>query len=196
MKSFFKNHSYDMVKMFLNQFATAIFGFVLALSASYAKSAVLRNVTSAAAVLFYLFLLYTMTWEIGYKERTAVQSGSKSFRWFTGGLISLCANSINFLLAIFIMLAQVLPTSALGGLGGVSAFIALLIEGQYLGLLVNPVFGAALNSYWLTFFVIPLPAIITCTIAYNTGFHDLRLTSWFHPVSPELEAAKKEQRKR
>ena len=196
MKFIFKDHSYDMVKMFLNQFATAMFGFVLALSASYVKSVVLRNVTSAAAVLFYMFLLYTMTWEIGYKDRTAVRVGTKPFHWFKGGLISLCANSVNFLLAIFIMLAQVLPTPVFGGIGGVSAFIALLIEGQYTGLLVNHLFGAALNSYWLTFFIIPLPAIITCTIAYNTGFHDLRLTSWFHPVSPELEAAKKEQKKR
>ena len=67
MKAFFKERSYDMVKMFLNQFATAIFGVVLAIAAGMAGNVVLRNVTSAFAVLFYLFLLYTMTWEPAFR---------------------------------------------------------------------------------------------------------------------------------
>ena len=38
MKQFFKEHSYNMVKMFLNQFATSIFGLVLAYLLNLKKS--------------------------------------------------------------------------------------------------------------------------------------------------------------
>ena len=55
MKAFFKNYSYDMLKMFLNQFGTAIFGISLAFAAKYAQSPVLLNATSVGAILFYLF---------------------------------------------------------------------------------------------------------------------------------------------
>ena len=59
MKNLFRDHSYNMVKMFLNQFATAIFGFSLALAAGKAQNPTLRNVTSIGAILFYLFLLFS-----------------------------------------------------------------------------------------------------------------------------------------
>ena len=77
MKGFLQKHSYSMVKMFLNQFATAIFGFVLALAVSYANNTGLRNVTSICAVVFYLFLLYTITWDIGFADRVSVMSGKQ-----------------------------------------------------------------------------------------------------------------------
>ena len=57
-KELFKTRSYEMVRMFLNQFATAIFGLVLALAAGRAERVALRNVTSACAIVFYLFLLF------------------------------------------------------------------------------------------------------------------------------------------
>ena len=99
MKNLFRDHSYDMVKMFLNQFATAIFGFSLVLATEKAQNTVLRNITSVAAILFYLFLLYTMTWELGFRDRVGVLHGTKPNRPWKGALISLFANSINFLLA-------------------------------------------------------------------------------------------------
>ena len=108
MKELFKTRSYEMVRMFLNQFATAIFGLVLALAAGRAESVALRNVTSACAIVFYLFLLYTMTWELGFADRAAVESGRKPAKPWTGVLLSVCANFINWLLAICIMLGNFL----------------------------------------------------------------------------------------
>ena len=51
MKSFFKERSYDMVKMFLNQFATAIFGFVLLLC---------YNGTRGKQNKYFFYLFYPM----------------------------------------------------------------------------------------------------------------------------------------
>lgn len=169
-----------MVKMFLNQFASAVFGFTLVLAAGKAQNPTLRNVTSVCAIIFYLFLLYTMTWEIGYRDKVSVETGRKKGSAFTGALISLCANSINFILAIFIMLANLLPESAISNIGGVCASIAVLIEGMYTGLLANHVAGAALNSYWFVYFLLPIPAILVCGISYNLGLHDVKFTSFFN----------------
>ena len=57
MKSFLKNRSYDMVKMFLNQFAVALFGLSLAVATGLAKRPALRNATYCGQRLWYDFSL-------------------------------------------------------------------------------------------------------------------------------------------
>jgi len=198
MKKFLQDHSYDMVKMFLNQFATAVFGFALVLAASKAQNATLRNVTSIAAILFYLFLLYTMTWEIGFADKVSVESGKKKAMPAKGALISLCANSVNFLLAIFVMLAALLPKSFISNIGGVSAPAALLIEGMYTGLLSHPVGGMPLNNYWFVWFIVPIPAILVSSLAYWLGLRDVKGTSLFnkhdYPASDREPKRKRDER--
>ena len=147
-----------MMKMFLNQFATAIFGVVLAIAAGKAENAVLRNITSAFAILFYLFLLYTMTWELGFKDKAAVDNRRKERAPLTGLWLSLCANTINFFFAIFIALASFFNLEALNNFGAFCSAAALLLEGMFTGLLANPVGGAPLNSYWWIYFLLPIRA--------------------------------------
>ena len=197
MKKFLKDHSYDMVKMFLNQFATAIFGFVLVMASSYAKNETLRNVTSAGAILFYLFLLYTNAWGIGYKDKVAVETGTQKKNAMTGVLISLCANSFNFIFAIFIALATFFDGSVIDSIGGVASFLALFLEGMYTGILANYVGGVVLNSCWFMYFLIPLPAIIVSGVAYLLGLHDVKWSSFFNrqelPLS-DRDVKQKEKR--
>lgn len=196
MKQFFSNHSYNMVKMFLNQFAIAVFGFVLVLAAGKAENVTLRNVTSVLSVLFYLFLLYTMAWEIGYRDKVSVETGRKKRNPFTGALISLCANIPNFVFAIFIALATFFNVPVLSNIGGVCSSLAIFLEGMYTGLLVNPVGGAPLNSYWFVYFLLPLPAILTCGIAYQMGIHDIKFTSLFNQPYPESDRDPNEKKYR
>jgi len=196
MKQFFSKHSYDMVKMFLNQFATAIFGFALVLAAGAAKNVVLRNVTSVGAILFYMFLLYTMTWEIGYRDKVPSESGRIKKNRLRGTLISLCANIPNFVFALFIMLASLLDVSFISMIGGACSFLALTLEGMYTGLLANHVAGAALNSYWFVYFLLPLPAVLISTVAYNMGLNDIKFTKIFDPITPESDRDPSERKKR
>ena len=197
MKQFFSIHSYNMVKMFLNQVAIALLGCTLVLASGQAENVALRNTTSVFSILFYLFLLYVMTWEIGFRDKVSVETGRKKKNIFTGALISLCANSINFVLAIFIMLASVFDLSVLSSIGGVCATIAVIIEGMYTGILANHVAGAALNSYWFVYFLLPIPAILTCGVAYQMGIHDIKFTSIFNQEYPasDREPSKKGNRK-
>ncbi len=180
MKEFLKDHSYDMVKMFLNQFATAIFGFSLVMAAGQADSAVLRNVTSVFSVIFYLFLIYITAWDIGYRDKVSVDCGKKKRTPWKGVRISLCANLLNFLLAIFIALAAFLEAEAIDSIGAVATFVTVFLEGMYTGLLANSVGGVVLNSVWAIYFLLPIPAIAVSGIAYQLGVHDVKFTSVFN----------------
>ncbi len=180
MKSFFKNHSHDIVTMFLNQLVISMFGFSLVLASMKIDNDALRNVTSIFAILFYLVLLYIKAWDIGYKDKISVEQGKKANIPLRGALISLCANAINFLLAIFILLRAVLPTvSVFDSLGGISQAISMFAHGMYAGILVNPVGGVPLNSYWFAYFLTPIPAILVCGLAYYFGLHDVKHTAFF-----------------
>ncbi|MBQ9760113.1 MAG: hypothetical protein IJW16_02060 [Clostridia bacterium] len=194
MKSLFQNHSYNMVKMFLNQFATAIFGFSLALAAGKAENPTLRNVTSICAILFYLFLLYTMTWEIGFRERVSVLHGKIKNQPYKGALISLIANLPNLIFAIFIMLGMLVQNSFCGALGAFGKTAALLLEGMYTGILAHPVNGTPLNQYWFMYFIILIPAILVCGIAYFLGLKDIKFTALFNQEYPESDREPKQKK--
>ena len=53
-------------------------------------------------------------------------------------------------------------------------------QGMYAGILVNPVGGAPLNSYWFSYFLTPVPAILISGLAYYFGVHDVKYTGFFH----------------
>ena len=187
MKEFLKSRSYDMVKMFLNQFAVAIFGVGLAFAAGKAGNPVLRNVSSVFSILFYLFLLYVMTWEIGFHDKTGVDLGKKKREPLTGLWLSLCANAPNFLFAILISLAAWFNVPLFSKLGAFATGAAVLLEGMYTGLLANHVGGDPLNSYWWIYFLIPIPAMITCMVSYCLGLKDKKFTRLFDVPYPESD---------
>jgi hypothetical protein len=180
MKNFLKNHSHDMVTMLLNQIAISIFGFSLVLAAMKINNDILRNVTSIFSILFYLFLLYIKAWDIGYNDKISVEQGKKENKPLRGALISLCANAINYILAVFVMLRALLPNvSFITSIGDVCQALCVFGQGMYTGLLVNQVGGAPLNSYWFVFFLTPIPAIAVSGLAYYFGLHDVKHTAFF-----------------
>ena len=65
--TFFKDNSYNIVKMYLYQFGMTFFGMITSL-ASHNNAGLFLTVSIYASV-FYLGLLYVMTWDLGAKER-------------------------------------------------------------------------------------------------------------------------------
>lgn len=181
MKGFLKKHSYDMVTMLLNQLVLSMFGFSLVLAAMKIDNDVLRNVTSIFSILFYLLLLYMKAWDIGFRDKASVEQGKKANTPFLGALISLGANAINYVFALFVMLRALLPGAEfISSIGDVCQAISVFINGMYSGLLANQVGGMALNTYWFVFFLTPIPAILVCGLAYYFGLHDVKYTGFFH----------------
>lgn len=201
MGEVWKKHSYDIVKMFVNQIAIAVFGFGLAIATGVAGNKTLQIVSSVGAIIFYLFLIYALCWEIGAKDGVSIKCGKMKRNIFKGLYMSLFANIPNAILAILCLLGTVAP-SVFGGVGGVSATIALVGEGMYTGVLSLHVAGNPLNSYAWAYFVIMLPALITSFVAYLLGSYDIHLTNILIVKNPELarskqiEKAQEKERKR
>ncbi len=189
MKSFFGQYSYSMIKMFINQFAISIFGSVLSLATSAAENRTLSMVVSIFAITFYLFLIYTMTWEIGAKDRISVDVGKKPYRPHTGFLISLAANIPNFLIAlIYSCVYSTMGTVNLSGsIASIVMTVAMFLEGMYCGLALEIILPGGFNlwHYWWTFFLIIIPALVTSWIAYFTGFKNFRILAQFFNKRPE-----------
>jgi hypothetical protein len=135
-----------------------------------------------------------MTWEIGYKDKISVENGTQKRNIWKGALISLGANIPNFIFAIFIMLASLFHVDILSTLGGIFSSAALILEGMFTGILANQVNGIVLNSLWWIYFLLPVPAIIICGIAYNMGINDISFTGIFDPIIPESDRDPKKKR--
>lgn len=194
MKKFFHDYSYNITKMFVNQFAISIFGFSLTLTTTqiYVNKNtsngldIFTLLVSIFAVMFYLFLIYTLSWEIGAKDKISVDSGKKPYRPHLGLILSLVANIPNLLLAILFAIGRIFNSSSMMF---VVRFIATLIQGMYFGIITAisiPVRGSyvQLNSLWPTFFLLTVPAMLTSWLAYFLGHKELKLfTTIFNKAS-------------
>lgn len=175
--------------MFVNQLGMTIFG--LALSASTGQNNTLFLISSIFAILFYLTLLYTMTWDIGFEEKTRISGNRLQYKPMKGFFISLCANILNLLLGILITVgfyaATSYTTNSAGfispsapeffvNLYGIAKGIAILLEGMYAGV-INLLFK---NSPWI-YIVITLPSMLVCTVAYIMGVKGKHFTKLLGP---------------
>ncbi len=199
MKKFFHDYSYSVIKMLVNQIAIAIFGTSLAFATTHAHLDssgfdTFTLIVSIFAILFYLFLIYTLTWEIGAKDRISVDVGKKPYRPHLGLLLSFLANIPNLIFAALYFIASVFN---LGELMFFVSLIATLLQGMYFGTMITlklP-FGAggtyvALNTLWPTFFIIIIPALLTCWLAYYLGHKNFKISSLFVPEKKNEDAPK------
>ena len=188
MKDFFKKYSYTIVKLFVNQFAIALFGLGMAFASGYGDHNKLKIATGIGAIVFYLFLLYAHMWEVGAKDGITAEAKGTSRGLWRGFAIGLLANAINLLLALLILPGAFAPMgSALKGVSSVFSIVALLLEGMYIAILSLPLGGLALNAYAWVYFVIPLPAILVSGLAYIIGSYNLHATNILIPKNKDVK---------
>lgn len=181
MKKFFVNYSFYSVKMFLCQFAISLFGLTLSGVFSRAESTTGQLVSSICAVVFYLFLIYYMTWELGYSDKLAEGHGHIVTHPLTGLFTSMLANSINLIFAVLISLGI-----------GAGAF-CIIIEGMYAGIIIT-VAGGGVAPAWL-YYAIIVPSLIISTLSYYLGLHDICFTPLFRAKCPERPDKKEKKKK-
>ena len=174
MITFLKKRSYDIVVMYITQIAISIFGLALAFAVPAGQST-LNVAASVLAIIFYLFLIYMKTWELGYKDSNAFAREGNKLSRLEGLYMGLTASAVNLVLALLISLGWLIENSVIDSIAGVAVTISLLSEGLYTGLLSTTVNGVALNSIGIMYFIITLPLIATSTLAYLAGSHDFRI---------------------
>lgn len=188
MKAFFSKYGYTTVKLFLNQFAIALFGLALALASGYSGNTKLQIITSIFAIVFYLFLEYAVMWEVGAKDGISALARKEPRRLWRGLVISLCANVINLVLAFLILPGAFLQNGvAMKGVSSAASVVALLLEGMYMGVLAVPFRGVPLNNYAWVYFAIIVPAILVSAGAYVLGQYNLHFTNILIPKNKDVK---------
>ena len=188
MKKFWSEYSYNIVKMFINQIAIAVFGLILWYTTTLAEADAMVKWSSAFSIIFYLFLIYTITWEVGFKDRARHKGGRKAYVPLRGLYMSLLANSINLLLALIIAAGWVLASPEVGlGIGwadGMQAFaglIAKFLQGMYMGFINKTDVITPVPVY----FLITLPSMAVAAVSYILGCKDAKIGSLFGLIKPD-----------
>lgn len=191
MINFLKGYSYDIFKMFVNQLGMTMFGLVLSMATS--RNDPLFIISSVFSIIFYMVLLYAMTWDIGYAEKIRIEGKRMKYHPEKGFILSLCANALNLLLGIIITVSYYCATvhipvaegsvimvpgapESVVNIYGIARSVATLLQGMYGGI-INCLF---VNQPWI-FIVIVLPAVLTCGFAYIMGVKGKRITKMVGP---------------
>ena len=179
--------------MFVNQLGMTIFGLVISMAVSGLGSADGKSfqhpVAIAAclfAILFYLFLLYTMTWEIGYAEKVRIDGKRLHYIPLKGFYMSLVANIPNLILGTLAIigyygaseyqnLAPVAPEWSVN-LFGICQALSKFLQSMYF------YFFSYTNEFPFLMLLITLPAMITCLIAYILGVKGRQLFRFLGPT--------------
>ena len=182
MKDFFEKHSYNAVKLLLNQIVIGIFfGFGLFIVGISLENPTFKIAASVLSITFYLFLEFTVAYKLGTDDRVSVELGKTKPDYLLPVKLWLLANSINLLLAVFIALAQIFSNVGFfGAVGGVCVTIAMIIEGMYVGILL-------LVPHWTMYFVITLPALVVVFLSYVVGLKSKKIAKMFEFQYPESD---------
>lgn len=191
MKDFFERHSYNAVKLLLNQIVIGIFfgvGFLFV--ANKMESPAFKIAASVISIIFYLFLEFTVAYKLGADDRVSVDLGKTKPDYLLPVKLWLLANSINLLLAVFIALGQIFSSVGFfGSIGGVCVTIAMIIEGMYVGLLL-------LLPHWSMYFLITLPALAVIFISYVVGLKSKKIAKMFEFQYPESDRPEQKPKKK
>ncbi len=187
---FIKENSYDIVRLIINQVGIMIFSLVLYTSVGTFDDAIrdpLKIIVSVFSTLFYLSLIYNVTWEYGSKDKIRVDSGKIADCKYKGLFMGLLANIGNFVLGILCVLfcGLFMLTGANGLNVAFSVFniITRFVEAMYLGM-VQGIFsflpeGSSmsflLQSVGLTVF--PVLSVSVAHFGYLLGYKDKRIFS-------------------
>lgn len=179
--TFFKENSYNIVRMLLYQFGMTVFGLIVTMAAT--KNDVLMLCVSIYASCMYLGLLYLATWDSGAKDRIRADAGRIKPDKLAGLKMSLFANIPNFLLVVFLLIGflfgAVFGTHGWAqGMFVIAHLIGVGIQAMYTGI-VNALIPASSNAlsgfYLLAYTITPLLSLFACWFGYVMGWHERRL---------------------
>ncbi len=189
----FKENSYDIIRLYVNQLGIMIFSMLLYTAVgsfeNQTLSTVMSIIVSVFSICFHASLIYYVVWEIGAKDKIKIDGGRMTPCNVKGMLMGVFANIPNFVLST-ITLAFSIISLASGNAVSNSVFLIFNLitrfhESMYLGLITNliPSFGG--DNGLMTEFVIesalfvimPVISILVTHLAYSLGRRDKKLFS-------------------
>ena len=186
---FFKENTYDIIRLFVNQIGITIFSFFLYTAVGAIQDDALtlkvQVVVSVFAILFYFSLLYTAAWDYGAKDKIRVDAGRATLNKFRGALMGFFANLLNFILSGITIIFMAFCVFEAGEWAQAPAaifdMITRFVESMYLGLLQG-VFVAFKDNLYLYhfmqaigFFIMPVLSILSVHFGYSMGLKEKKI---------------------
>ena len=186
---FFKENSYDIVRLFINQIGITIFSMILYTAVGMVNiesgtKISIKVILSIFSILFYFALLYTVAWDWGAKDKIRIDGGRMEPIKMKGARMSIFANIPNFVLSFVYALTMGLYVLGVEGVKNVSAIfntITRLLMSMYLGL-IQAVFSPLsadifVYNFWqaVGYFVAPIFAIAVTELGYSLGCKEKKL---------------------
>ncbi len=189
-----KNNFYDILRLYINQIGITIFSLVLYTAIQRiddeALNLKIKVAISIFATLFYLVLLYNVSWDYGGKDKIRIDAGRLKENKFKGTLMGLWANVPNLLLALLCVVTFGIhmnfenagTTNAF--FEGSSSLLNLIVRfsmAMYLGILQAVFFALKENTliyfFWqgVGYLVMPLFAVLATHIGYTFGLKNKKI---------------------
>ena len=190
----FKENSYDIVRLYVNQLGIMIFSMLLYTAVgsfeNVALSSALSIFVSVFSTCFYLVLIYYAMWEIGAKDKIRIDGGRMEPCKNKGLYMGVFANVPNFTLGLFTVIFMALFLIK-GNDGIYAAFlifntITRFHASMYLGVITAIVptgLSAGAIDYVeflieaILFTVIPLISVSVTHLAYYLGTKEKKIFS-------------------
>jgi len=188
---FFKENSYDIVKLLINQIGIAIFSMTLYFSIALLDDAELKStlniLVSVLSMMFYYALIYTASWEFGAKDKIRIDGGKMKKCPLKGLYMALFANIPNFLIVGVAVICKTIHYN--GGPEGFNFVFGILnaifrfFMSMYLHLIDALLSFSDLDTTYLVqsigYLVIPVIMIGITQLAYFLGTREWKITSLF-----------------
>lgn len=165
----YKKQGYQVVRLGLYQFGMTLFGLVVSMATRDPENprSPLFLCAGVFSALFYLYLVYSLVYELGQKDGIKIEAGKKEYKPLTGFWLALAANGLNILLGILSFIGKIIydinGAMWAGQLYGVANAIAKFIQGMYVALMT------LLMDVSFANLLTPIPGLIVCTVGYILG---------------------------
>ena len=190
---FFKDNSYDIVKLYINQIGIAIFSTVLYTAVGSMGEAKLISALNMAisifSILFYFMLIYNVSWEYGAKDKIRIDAGRLEYDRVKGVKMSLLASVPNAVISgacvITALIYKFAAAEFAGVVSGVLNFFMRITLSMYLGVMQSifgPFESVADMSFigaGIAFTFISVLAVAVTQIGYLFGAKNLKIFSIF-----------------
>lgn len=169
-----KKNSYYIVKLLLNQFGAAFLGLMLSLWSSKGDGEPtwwLVIASSVLAILLYVYLQYTIMWDLGARDIIRVESKRMDYKPLTGLKMTVFANIPNAVIAVGVLIGSTLGSSTgpfkfewAGNIGVVCRTIGAFWEAMYNGFVMR--FSPHNPIIWI---IMLIPPMLAGTLGYYAG---------------------------
>lgn len=191
----FKENSYDIVRLYVNQLGIMIFSLLLYTAVgSFSNETLsfwLSVFVSVFSVAFYLVLVYYVVWEIGAKDKIRIDGGRMERFKNKGLFLGLIANVPNFVLGflttVFLVIFMITNSDGVYAAFLIGNTITRFHASMYLGFITAVVSGATAGTNIdyteflieaILFTIIPLISPFMTHLAYRLGEQDKKIFSF------------------